>query len=89
MRLDKAISVATGDSWSMMACVDRMVELGELREITSNDVVGQHRFSLTPRNGPKRTGSRGPCALLGANRKVPTNNVARLVWVTKHAAGSR
>lgn len=43
VRLDKAISVATGDSWSMMACVDRMVELGELREITSNDVVGQHR----------------------------------------------
>jgi hypothetical protein len=30
-----AIRVATGDTWLMLACVDRMVELGELRRITT------------------------------------------------------
>lgn len=33
-----------GDSWMMIACVDRLVELGEIREITAPDsCAGQHR----------------------------------------------
>ena len=31
--MDKAMSVLTGDTWEMMACVDRLVELGELEEV--------------------------------------------------------
>lgn len=41
-----AISKSTGDTWTMMACVDRMVELGELREVTGGDVWGQHRVFI-------------------------------------------
>jgi hypothetical protein len=33
-----------GDTWDMLACVDRLVELGEIREVTMNgDVAGQDR----------------------------------------------
>lgn len=42
VRMQEAIRGNTGCSWSMLACVDRMVELGELREITQN-VPGQQR----------------------------------------------
>lgn len=31
-----------GDSWSSLACADRLIELGFMREVTS-DVWGQHR----------------------------------------------
>lgn len=27
--------IGAADSWSMMACVDRLVELGEIREVTT------------------------------------------------------
>ena len=38
------ISGATGDTWLMLACLDYLVERGELREITAGmDVAGQHR----------------------------------------------
>lgn len=45
VRMLEAISAASsGSSWTMLACVDRMVELGELREITNPDrVYGQDR----------------------------------------------
>ena len=43
VRMQEAISQTSGCSWKMLACVDRMVELGELREITGNNVAGQHR----------------------------------------------
>jgi hypothetical protein len=33
----------SGDSWTMLACVDRMVETGELREVTGPNVAGQDR----------------------------------------------
>lgn len=33
-----------GDSWCMMACVDRLVEIGELREISQGDIAGQYRI---------------------------------------------
>ena len=32
----------SGDSWQQMAFIDRMVELGEIREVTCG-VAGQHR----------------------------------------------
>ena len=43
-RMD-SVMVATGDTWMMLACVDRMVELGEIREVTKcMDVAGQDRI---------------------------------------------
>jgi hypothetical protein len=41
VRFDKAVSVISGDGWFMLACVDRLVELGELRAITDDGVRGQ------------------------------------------------
>lgn len=39
------ISGKTGDSWQMMACVDRLVELGEITEIKNTySGAGQHRL---------------------------------------------
>ena len=38
-----------GDSWLLMAYVDRMVEIGELREITGKDVPGQYRVFVGTR----------------------------------------
>lgn len=44
-RMDSVLSVSSGDVWQMMACVDRMVELGEIIEVTTSDkVAGQHRI---------------------------------------------
>ena len=42
IRMSEAIRPVSGDSWLMLACVDRLVELGEIREITVN-VAGQNR----------------------------------------------
>lgn len=36
----------SGDLWTMMAYVDRLVELGEIEEITGSDVAGQHRVFI-------------------------------------------
>lgn len=37
----------TGCSWELMACVDRLVELGELREVIQSGVVmGQNRIFI-------------------------------------------
>lgn len=38
----------SGDSFLMQACVDRMVELGELKEVHRGDVAGQHRIFVEP-----------------------------------------
>ncbi len=44
VRMQEATSESTGDSWDMLACVDRMVELKELKEVTAGwEVAGQHR----------------------------------------------
>lgn len=43
-RLQEMIATTSGDSWTMLACVDRLVELGELKEITAGMCfAGQHR----------------------------------------------
>lgn len=36
-----------GDSWTMLACFDRMVEIGDIREITGSNVAGQHRVFVS------------------------------------------
>lgn len=42
-RMQEMISGQSGNVWEMLACVDRMIELGELREITHDGVAGQYR----------------------------------------------
>jgi len=37
--MGSAICGTTGDSWLMLACVDRMLEKGEFREVTNPDYV--------------------------------------------------
>ncbi len=39
----KAWKNVTGDSWMMLACLDRMVELGELRRVGDGS-WGQHQI---------------------------------------------
>jgi hypothetical protein len=41
----KIMGGVTGDSWTMMACIDRLVELRELREVPNPESSwGQHRI---------------------------------------------
>ena len=42
-KMFSAIKGITGDAWLMMAYVDRLVETGEIREVTPDDVAGQDR----------------------------------------------
>lgn len=45
IRLGHAItSAGSGDSWTMLACMDRLVELGEIREVPQSGVAGQDRI---------------------------------------------
>lgn len=45
--MGRAIQGALGDSWFSMACVDRLVELGEIKEITKQgEVAGQYRVFI-------------------------------------------
>jgi hypothetical protein len=47
--MDKAISKVGGDTWFLMACVDRLVELNEIREVPTN-YAGQHRVFTSINN---------------------------------------
>ena len=47
VRLQEAISGNSGDSWDMIACVDRLVELGEIRELEYGKCAGQHRVFVS------------------------------------------
>lgn len=43
-RMYEMISGNSGSVWEMLACVDRLVELGEIREVTAGQrVAGQDR----------------------------------------------
>ena len=42
--LEKLIQGETGSSWSMMACVDRLVEMGRLKEVSYNAPAAQFRI---------------------------------------------
>lgn len=45
VRMQEVIRECSGSSWQMLACVDRLVELGELREVTAGmDCAGQDRI---------------------------------------------
>jgi hypothetical protein len=45
--LENAINKQSGDSWNMLACIDRLVELKEIKEVTKeNEVAGQHRVFI-------------------------------------------
>ena len=39
----------TGDHWIMLACLDYLVELGEIKELTDDGVWGQHRVFVSAR----------------------------------------
>jgi hypothetical protein len=46
--LGRIIHGVSGDTWQMIACVDRLIELGELREIKYGDYVsGQNRLFIS------------------------------------------
>lgn len=38
-----ALDECPGDSWLAMAFIDRLVELGEIKEVTGDNVAGQDR----------------------------------------------
>jgi len=47
VRMQEVISGEKGDVWTMLACVDRLIELREIREITGRDAPGQHRVFVS------------------------------------------
>lgn len=49
VRMQEAMEPASGDSWTMLALVDRLVELGDIREIPQKDVAGQYRIFVAAR----------------------------------------
>lgn len=50
VRCGELIAGETGNSWHMLACVDRLVEIKELEEIHYGDCAGQHRIFIAPYN---------------------------------------
>lgn len=49
-RVQEMITGVLGGSWTMLACVDRMVELGEIRELTPPETPGQFRVFVSRRS---------------------------------------
>lgn len=48
IRMMEAISLSGGDSWEKLTCVDRLVELGEIREIAQPEgTPGQYRIFVS------------------------------------------
>jgi len=48
VRMQEAVRVISGDSWFALACVDRLVELKEIREVAPNaETAGQYRIFTT------------------------------------------
>lgn len=48
--MQNATSGVSGDSWLHLACVDRLVELREIKEITTDNVAGQYRVFVSIKN---------------------------------------
>lgn len=42
-RAQEMMAGQSGSSWQMLACIDRMVELGELTEVSPAECWGQNR----------------------------------------------
>ena len=47
VRLQEAIQPAIGSSFTMIACIDYMVEQGEIAEVTSANTFTQHRVFVS------------------------------------------
>lgn len=47
-RAQEIMSAASGDSWTMLAALDYMVERGELIEVDYGQCPGQHRIFTRP-----------------------------------------
>lgn len=47
VRMDVVLSRIGGDAWEVMACVDRLVELGELKEVLQCGAFGQDRIFIS------------------------------------------
>lgn len=44
---EKLMAGCTGDTWDMLACIDRLVEIGEIHEIPNTmSGAGQHRLFI-------------------------------------------
>lgn len=44
-RCDKMIAGCSGEVWDMLACIDRLVEMGDIQEIPNTlSIAGQHRI---------------------------------------------
>ena len=47
-RCDKMMAGCSGDTWHMLACIDRLVEMGEIHEIPNPmSGAGQHRVFIS------------------------------------------
>lgn len=47
--MSKKLMCVSGDTWDMLACIDRLVEIGELLEIKNTvSGAGQHRVFIAP-----------------------------------------
>lgn len=47
-RMQEVMLGLSGSTWAMLACIDRLIELKEIREVTSYDVADQHRIFTEP-----------------------------------------
>lgn len=47
---EKSWKGVTGSCWSMLACLDRLVELGEIKEISMPDAWGQDRTFISAKH---------------------------------------
>lgn len=50
VRAQEAWEGCAGDTWDMLACLDRMVELNEIHELTGESVAGQFRVFIWARD---------------------------------------
>lgn len=50
VRVNEVILAIYGDDWAKLACFDRLVELGEIAEVTRPGVAGQHRVFVSCRS---------------------------------------
>lgn len=48
VRADKAMLKVSGSTWTMLAALDRMVELKEIAELTHENTMGQYRVFVKP-----------------------------------------
>jgi hypothetical protein len=54
VRCDKLLAAAGGGlNWNMLACIDRLVELGELRELSNPRCAGQDRVFVAGQSHSK------------------------------------